>query len=85
MFRTLKQHDVYRYNTQRLRCMPNHLPLFRTCVPNRPIKPPSLQILFAMSPLLVLGYVLITGFDDDDSETAKRSKKTDFQLDGHDE
>lgn len=45
----------------------------------------GLKILFAMSPLLVLGYVLITGFDDDDSETAKRSKKTDFQLDGHDE
>jgi hypothetical protein len=43
------------------------------------------QILFAMSPLLVLGYVLVTGFDDKDEEEAKRKKKTDFQLEGHDE
>eukprot|EP00552_Chaetoceros_brevis_P003187 CAMPEP_0197737536 /NCGR_PEP_ID=MMETSP1435-20131217/9566_1 /TAXON_ID=426625 /ORGANISM="Chaetoceros brevis, Strain CCMP164" /LENGTH=61 /DNA_ID=CAMNT_0043326087 /DNA_START=40 /DNA_END=225 /DNA_ORIENTATION=+ len=45
----------------------------------------ALKILFAVSPLLVLGYVLLTGFDDKDEETAKRSKKTDFQLEGHDE
>jgi len=38
-----------------------------------------------MSPLLVLGYVLVTGFDDADAEAAKRNKKADFQLDGHDE
>jgi len=43
------------------------------------------QILFAMSPLLALGYVLYTGFDDPEEEKVKRSKKTDFQLEGHDE
>jgi hypothetical protein len=38
-----------------------------------------------MSPLLALAYVLLTGFDDPEAEEAKRKKKTDFQLDGHDE
>jgi hypothetical protein len=38
-----------------------------------------------MSPLLALGYVLMTGFDDPEAEKEKRSKKTDFQMDGHDE
>eukprot|EP00553_Chaetoceros_curvisetus_P000620 CAMPEP_0204621580 /NCGR_PEP_ID=MMETSP0717-20131115/7240_1 /ASSEMBLY_ACC=CAM_ASM_000666 /TAXON_ID=230516 /ORGANISM="Chaetoceros curvisetus" /LENGTH=61 /DNA_ID=CAMNT_0051636009 /DNA_START=200 /DNA_END=385 /DNA_ORIENTATION=+ len=44
-----------------------------------------LKIMFAMSPLIVLGYVLLTGFDDKEEEEAKRKKKTDFQLDGHEE
>jgi hypothetical protein len=38
-----------------------------------------------MSPLLALAYVLYTGFDDPEEEQVKRSKKTDFQLEGHDE
>ncbi len=37
----------------------------------------------AISPLLALGYVLMTGFEDKVEENKKRSKKTDFQLDGH--
>lgn len=44
-----------------------------------------LQILFAMSPLIALTYVLLTGFDDPEAENEKRSKKTDFQMEGHDE
>jgi len=43
------------------------------------------KIIFAISPLLVLGYILYTGFDDDDAEKKKRSSKTDFTLEGHDE
>ena len=42
-----------------------------------------MQILVAVSPLLALGYVLMTGFEDKDGEDEKRKKKTDFQLDGH--
>ena len=45
----------------------------------------SPKILFAMSPLLALAYVLMTGFDDADAEKAKRSKKSDFTLAGHEE
>jgi len=36
-----------------------------------------------MSPLLALGYVLMTGFEDKAGEDAKRNKKSDFKLDGH--
>ena len=41
------------------------------------------KILFAVSPLLALGYVLMTGFEDKEGEAAKRKKKGDFQLEGH--
>lgn len=43
----------------------------------------AIKILFAMSPLLALAYVLMTGFEDKEVEGKKRSKKTDFQMDGH--
>eukprot|EP00551_Chaetoceros_affinis_P003653 CAMPEP_0203641160 /NCGR_PEP_ID=MMETSP0088-20131115/6479_1 /ASSEMBLY_ACC=CAM_ASM_001087 /TAXON_ID=426623 /ORGANISM="Chaetoceros affinis, Strain CCMP159" /LENGTH=54 /DNA_ID=CAMNT_0050496523 /DNA_START=131 /DNA_END=295 /DNA_ORIENTATION=+ len=41
------------------------------------------KILFAVSPLLALAYVLMTGFEDKDGEDAKRNKKADFQMEGH--
>jgi len=34
---------------------------------------------------LALGYVLTTGFEEKESEAAKRNKKVDFQLEGHDD
>jgi hypothetical protein len=43
------------------------------------------KILFAVSPLLALAYVLMTGFDEEGAEKAKRSKKGDFTLAGHEE
>jgi hypothetical protein len=42
-----------------------------------------LQILFAMSPLLALAYVLFSAFEDPKSEALKRRKKGDFELEGH--
>lgn len=43
------------------------------------------KLLFAISPLLALGYVLMTGFEDESQEKAKRNKKSDFTMAGHDE
>eukprot|EP00560_Eucampia_antarctica_P004030 CAMPEP_0197840720 /NCGR_PEP_ID=MMETSP1437-20131217/45765_1 /TAXON_ID=49252 ORGANISM="Eucampia antarctica, Strain CCMP1452" /NCGR_SAMPLE_ID=MMETSP1437 /ASSEMBLY_ACC=CAM_ASM_001096 /LENGTH=64 /DNA_ID=CAMNT_0043450369 /DNA_START=755 /DNA_END=949 /DNA_ORIENTATION=- len=43
------------------------------------------KIIFAVSPLLVLGYVLLQAFEDDNSEDVKRKQKTDFRLAGHEE
>ena len=40
-------------------------------------------MIFALSPLLLLGYVLMTAFEDEDQELEKRNKKTDFDMDGH--
>ena len=45
--------------------------------------PCNIQILVALSPLLALGYVLMSAFEDEQSETLKRKKKSDFQLEGH--
>jgi hypothetical protein len=45
----------------------------------------QLQILFAVSPLLALGYVLMGAFEEDDAEQTKRKKKSDFNLEGHSE
>ena len=42
-----------------------------------------MQLLFAFSPLLALGYILMTAFESDTEEKLKRKKKTDFQLEGH--
>jgi hypothetical protein len=44
---------------------------------------PGLQLLFAVSPLIALGYILLSAFEDPDTEEIKRKKKTDFELDGH--
>eukprot|EP00593_Proboscia_inermis_P000073 CAMPEP_0171294436 /NCGR_PEP_ID=MMETSP0816-20121228/2924_1 /TAXON_ID=420281 /ORGANISM="Proboscia inermis, Strain CCAP1064/1" /LENGTH=55 /DNA_ID=CAMNT_0011766269 /DNA_START=72 /DNA_END=239 /DNA_ORIENTATION=- len=41
------------------------------------------KLLFAVSPLIALFYVIYTGFEDEDSEAKKRKKKDGFQLDGH--
>eukprot|EP00566_Odontella_aurita_P030384 CAMPEP_0113567006 /NCGR_PEP_ID=MMETSP0015_2-20120614/23037_1 /TAXON_ID=2838 /ORGANISM="Odontella" /LENGTH=64 /DNA_ID=CAMNT_0000469355 /DNA_START=107 /DNA_END=301 /DNA_ORIENTATION=- /assembly_acc=CAM_ASM_000160 len=43
------------------------------------------KLLFALSPLLVLLYVLVSGFETDEKESEKRNKKTDFALEGHGE
>lgn len=40
-------------------------------------------MLFAVSPLLALGYVLFSAFEDPKDEALKRRKKGDFELDGH--
>lgn len=45
----------------------------------------GLKLLFAMSPLIALGYVIYTGFEPEEVEAKKRSQKGDFQLDGHSE
>ena len=41
------------------------------------------QLIFAISPLLALGYVLMGAFESDDAEKRKRNKKSDFNLEGH--
>lgn len=41
------------------------------------------QLLFAVSPLIALFYVIYTGFEDAEDEAKKRKKKDGFQLDGH--
>ena len=42
----------------------------------------AVKVFFALSPLLALFYVLLSGFESDDKEKAKRIKKG-FSLDGH--
>jgi hypothetical protein len=44
-----------------------------------------IQVLFALSPLLALGYVLFSAFEDPEAEALKRKKKGDFELEGHGE
>ena len=41
------------------------------------------QLVVAVSPLLVLFYIVFSGFDSAEAEEAKRKKKEDFRLDGH--
>jgi len=36
-----------------------------------------------MSPLIALGYVLFSAFEDPEAEKLKRRKKGDFELEGH--
>ena len=43
----------------------------------------NIQLLFAMSPLIALFYVIYTGFEPEEVEQKKRSMKGDFQMDGH--
>lgn len=70
---------------RRLNCPSSALNRIRHLT-SRCFHPPfEYQIIFAVSPLLVLGYILYTGFDDVDEEKKKRSTKTDFTLEGHDE
>ena len=42
-------------------------------------------MIFAISPLLALGYVLISAFESEEAENKKRNKKSDFNLEGHGE
>jgi len=37
----------------------------------------------ALSPLLLLGYILFTAFESEEVEDKKRNKKTDFDMAGH--
>jgi hypothetical protein len=41
------------------------------------------KLIFAISPLIALAYVLISAFESEESEAKKRSKKADFNLEGH--
>jgi hypothetical protein len=41
------------------------------------------QLLVAASPLIALGFILFSAFEDPEAEALKRRKKGDFQLDGH--
>ena len=41
------------------------------------------QLLFAISPLIVLFYIIYTGFESEENESKKRQQRGDFQLDGH--
>jgi len=43
----------------------------------------SAKMVFALSPLLVLAYILMTAFESDEAELKKRNKKTDFDMQGH--
>ncbi|KAL7526413.1 hypothetical protein ACHAWF_001762 [Thalassiosira exigua] len=43
----------------------------------------GLKLLFAMSPLIALFYVIYTGFEPEEVEKKKRQAVGDFQLDGH--
>ena len=36
-----------------------------------------------MSPLIVLGYVIYSGFESAEEEQRRRNKKEDFRLEGH--
>jgi len=40
-------------------------------------------MVFAVSPLLLLGYILLTAFETEEQEVNKRNKKSDFDMDGH--
>ena len=42
-----------------------------------------MQLIFAISPLLALGYVLLSAFETPEKEAQKRRKKGDFELEGH--
>jgi hypothetical protein len=44
-----------------------------------------MKLLFAVSPLLALGYVLFSAFETPEAEALKRRKKGDFELEGHGE
>ena len=41
------------------------------------------QLLFAVSPLIVLGYILLSAFEPEELEKKKRSTKVDFNPEGH--
>eukprot|EP00429_Kryptoperidinium_foliaceum_P085230 CAMPEP_0176184914 /NCGR_PEP_ID=MMETSP0121_2-20121125/1071_1 /TAXON_ID=160619 /ORGANISM="Kryptoperidinium foliaceum, Strain CCMP 1326" /LENGTH=60 /DNA_ID=CAMNT_0017523325 /DNA_START=59 /DNA_END=241 /DNA_ORIENTATION=+ len=43
----------------------------------------AVKIIFAISPLLALAYVLYSAFEPEEVEKTKRSKKADFNLEGH--
>lgn len=43
------------------------------------------QIIFALSPLIVLAYILFSAFESPEAEALKRRKKGDFELEGHGE
>jgi len=43
----------------------------------------GLKLLFAMSPLIALFYIIYTGFEPEEVEKKKRQAVGDFQLDGH--
>jgi len=40
----------------------------------------ALKVIFAMSPLIAVGYVLYNAFEDDEDEDIRRNKKEDFVI-----
>ena len=69
------------WNTEawRLVCIASHTPLTHHSISQ------FLQILFALSPLIVLAYILFSAFESPEAEALKRRKKGDFELEGHGE
>ncbi len=45
----------------------------------------TLKLILAVSPLLVLFYIVYSGFESTEAEAAKRKKDDDFVLEGHGE
>lgn len=43
----------------------------------------SAKVLFAISPLIALFYVIWSGFDTPEEEAKKKTKRLDFELSGH--
>lgn len=43
------------------------------------------KLILAVSPLLVLFYIVYSGFESSEAEAAKRKKDDDFVLEGHSE
>ena len=41
------------------------------------------QLLVAFSPLIALGFVLMSAFESKEEEDLKRRKKGDFEMEGH--
>lgn len=41
------------------------------------------KMTFALSPLLLLGYILFSAFESEELENKKRNKKSDFSMAGH--
>ena len=64
-------------------CYPDVLVTEKSWLIGKRLTPNCLQLLFAVSPLIVLGYILLSAFEPEELEKKKRTKKADFELEGH--
>lgn len=77
------------YSSGREEIIPSQFPPFLTSFPIHSYFSCNIQLrtwtqlLFAMSPLIALFYVIYTGFEPEEVERKKRMQTGDFQLDGH--